>query len=161
MAKKITQVDKKIWYLDVIYKTNCLVLEDTYGHEGPYTGYTHDSCSYVVERLSLAKNHGDLVVGFEPNIKEKYYLLYAVYSTGDSFSRHEGGGIYFVDLYKDLDLAELNKKIIEDNHQYYKNSDNFASLDILDQVGNLVKLSPPWQGYFEELDYIAIEPIGF
>lgn len=97
----------------------------------------------------------DLVLPYEPEFNKEYYLLYAVYSTGDSFGHDEGAGIEYIGLYKEseISIARENKRKIEefDGNDYH--------IMMKDPNGKEFQQGTPWQGYFEHLNYVDIKSI--
>ncbi len=96
---------------------------------------------------------------FEINPDKIYYLVSVIYSTGDSFSHHEGN-IDYIELYENLEMAEATKKMIEDSYNR-KNKEESYGVEILSNNGNLYKISSsPWVGYLETLEYVTIDYIS-
>lgn len=122
---------------------------DFYG-EDTYTSHDIESIYEVGE-----KAYFDLTVNFDIVEGETYYLLYGIYSTGDSFNNHEGC-IQFVDLYQTEEFAEANKEILE-KHNAAKDGSYTAKL--LLENGKEYPFHVPWKGYFEVLNEVFIIPI--
>lgn len=89
-------------------------------------------------------------------------MLFCVFGTGDSFSRHDGQ-IEFVGLYESEDIAKRNKKAIEKNSDEYRKDHSMRSdlysVELEAAGGKKYKISAPWNGYFESLDEVNILPI--
>lgn len=97
-----------------------------------------------------SENWETINIDYDPNKYKKLYLVYATYSTGDSFGHQAGAEIEFFDLYPDEEMANEAKKQIQfrsDEEQLCYVSSN----------GTGVKIGNPWNGHFESLDYINIE----
>lgn len=90
------------------------------------------------------------------------YLLYAIYDTGDSFGRDEGK-FEAVMLHRNLEVAQRNKKLIEEHYRKYKEdysfSDGAFSLKLFTDSGKEFEISVPWTGYFEVLTNVEIEGV--
>ncbi len=101
----------------------------------------------------------DLVIPYEPQYNEEYFLLYAVYSTGDSFGHDEGAGIEYIGFYREnqLDVAQENQRNIE-QHLRSKDDDSY-SLKLKSPEGKEFDQHAPWVGYFESLDLVEIVSI--
>lgn len=98
----------------------------------------------------------DLTVDFEPKVDKTYYLVYVIYSTGDSFSHHEGC-VDYIFLYENLEFAEATKKMIEDAYKK-KDKEESYSVEIFNDKGELFKISSSsWVGYFETLTDVVID----
>jgi hypothetical protein len=82
-----------------------------------------------------------------------YYLVFAVYSTGDSFGHDEQSSIDFIDLFKTHDAAEECKSTLVAVKQ------GVFSVPLTTSCGNQIQYSVPWTGYFDSLDYIEIKTV--
>jgi len=117
------------------------------------------STSHSVEGFRAADEkegkYFDLVVPYEPEFDKTYYLLYVVYSTGDSFGHDEGSSIEYIGFYKEseLDTAHENKRTIE---QF---EDDTYHVMLRDPTGKEFQQHTPWRGYFEHLDYVEIKEV--
>jgi len=102
--------------------------------------------------------YSDLWVPYEPEFSVDYYLLYAVYSTGDSFGHDDGQGIEYIGLYteNELDVARENQKKIE---EHARNKDGDFHVELKTPGGMMFQQHTPWVGYFESLDYTDIESV--
>lgn len=98
----------------------------------------------------------DVVVPFAPLFDEPYYLLYVVYSTGDSFGHDEGSGIEYIGFYKpsQLGIAQENERKINDFTRN-RNSGKY-SVKLKSPEGKEFDQSAPWVGYFESMDDLEI-----
>lgn len=103
-----------------------------------------------------ANKYYDLTVPYRPEDDEVYYILYAVYTTGDSFGSDPGRGIEFIGFYtKDqLDVAEENMRTIEKNDA--SRSEGFSIKLKTPDGKKTFSQSCGWKGYFESLDYVNI-----
>jgi hypothetical protein len=119
--------------------------------------------SHSIEYIKIVddKDYNDLVVPFKIDSQKNYFLLSVVYSTGNSFG-HDGGQISFIELYSDLELAEQNRKEIEEhNHNF---SDTYHSskkneLKITNQAGKTYQCYCCWIGYFERVEDVRIDTV--
>lgn len=109
---------------------------------------------HVLEYISLAAESAYSTVTYPGEVKvgEKIYLLYAVYSTGDSFGHDEDACIELISVHKNLDVARFNYETIKNNTD--KRYD--VQLELSQDNGQTWKMSPPWNGYFESLSYLKI-----
>ena len=116
---------------------------------------------HSITGFRLSKEYADVIVDFHPKRNQAYYLLYAIYDTGGSFSR-EYGKITFIDLYEDKEVAYSNLKILEEHNEKYKNDtciDGAYSVEIFEDDFKKRIYCPPWIGYFESLSSVYAEPI--
>jgi len=110
-----------------------------------------DTCtSHDIHGFKIGK-YGDLSVRFEPEYDKTYFLLYATYSTGCSFSQHEGE-IEYVDLYEDENVAWENYRRLDKHGEGY-------SAKLLHESGKEYTFSIPWIGYFESLQDLEVMAI--
>jgi len=142
--------------------------DDTYGHDtsepDPTDEWdrasTHTDHSIQGFRVGSEDDYGDLTVPFEPEKGVDYYLLYVVYSTGDSFGSDSGAGIEYIGLYSadELELAKENERRIEAHNRQREGA---GQLQLIMNHGRNVEygVHVPWKGYFEHLDYTRIESV--
>ena len=84
----------------------------------------------------------------EVNLGDEMYLLYAVYSTGDSFGHDADGMIDFISVHKDPAVAQYN-------HDQLNGASGTVKLKSDD--GTEWNYYVPWNGYFESLSYINVD----
>src|SRR5579859_4611035 len=100
--------------------------------------------SHEVTGLSLSENPGSrqdtLPVDFPVKAGDALHLLYAVYSTGDSFGHDENGGIEFILIYKTPEKAEKAKVVLEKVTSY-------GTTKIKTEIGKTLPFYVPWKGY--------------
>lgn len=150
----------------------------------PDSDYDRDDTwqEHYIESISQADENQfyDLTVEFDLDPKCEYYLLYAIYSTGDSFG-HDEGRIEFVGLYENSYAANENMRRIEAHYETYrqlndrwyhsskqmsktelknleKNFDSY-SVTLIANDGREYKVSVPWTGYFESLTDVRVETV--
>lgn len=84
-----------------------------------------------------------------PEGTEQVYVIYMIYSTGDSFGRSEGNmDIIHVTANEDAAHALADK--------ITKNPDEY-SIEFVDDFGRPIKISNRGAGYFERIDYVAVD----
>ncbi len=122
--------------------------------DGDDTDWEHDIHGFSV---SGEKDYWDFVMKNDPKGKT-LYLVYALYSTGDSF-HHEENVICLVGLYEDESDAIAVVDAIE--LDYKKNEDSFEPVKVkLPKKGVEETIATStWKGYFESLSSINIEPV--
>lgn len=128
----------------------------------------NDTCSshniLGIEEVKNEHDYSDLTLPFEIE-KSKEYLLYCVYSTGNSFGRSEHSEIEHIGLYKTEEEAKYNQKQIDKHYQNYtddhvKFDENSYNVNLKNEIGTEYKLCAPWCGYFESLSYSEILPLS-
>jgi len=102
----------------------------------------------------------DLTVPYYPEDDTTYYVLYAVYTTGDSFGQDPGRGVEFIGFYKSdqLDIANDNMSKIESD-DFSGKSESFSIKLRTPDGQNTFTQSCGWKGYFESLDYVDIASV--
>lgn len=111
-----------------------------------------------VEGIEVVKTKSgfyDVEVGFDILHGMDYYLLYGIYSTGDSFGRDEGR-IEFVDLYEDREVAEENAKRLRAHNE---EKEYTYSTKLLHESGKEYDYHTPWKGFFEYLSYLEVKSV--
>jgi len=99
----------------------------------------------------------DINTSFQVDPDKSYLLLYAIYSTGDSFGRDEQGEFEAIDLFEthQKDIVNTNIKRIEDPYKMDRNSFNEKyRLSLIHHTGIEYTMYTPWEGYFESLDEV-------
>lgn len=117
------------------------------------------------------KNYWDCVsVGFNPEPGKVYFVVWVVYSTGDSFARHSDGRMTIIDVYEDSAMAVATEEAIT---KYAETRDEYDSER---RVGRSKMAAPtltyklsngkdftdtyiPWDGYFESFSYVKTESL--
>jgi hypothetical protein len=100
----------------------------------------------------------DLPVSFEIDPKRTYYLVSVIYSTGDSFNRHDGE-VDYIELYESSAMANATKKMIENSYKA-KDKEERYSIEILNNEGVMYQISSSaWTGYFERLEEVRVDGI--
>ena len=117
------------------------------------TGESHDIQGI---RVVDENDYFDLTVDFEVVDDRDYYLLYGIYSTGDSFG-HDEGRIQFVDLYESREVAEENAKRLRKHND--GDSDDGYTATLVTEEGKDHEFYVPWKRYFERLSYLEVEPV--
>ena len=103
--------------------------------------------------LNIAKDNKDY--SFEtsclPENGKKYYLLYTMYSTGDSFGSNENSSIEYIELYDTQQKANEALTCILQSpiNKEYSFTENSISIPM--NNGEIYKLFVPWNGYFESI----------
>ena len=143
--------------VDEVYSRDTSEADPEDSWDRPNTSTDHNIVGFNAASEDQEKYY-DLVVPFDPNHGENYYVLYCVYSTGDSFGHDEGRGIEYIGFYKkdQLHIANENRGRIENHSRNGKNDE--YSIMLRDPSGTKVfEQSTPWTGYFESLDYCDIK----
>lgn len=101
----------------------------------------------------------DVLCGFDLEKDKPYYLLYCVYSTGDSFG-HETGRHEYICLYKTKEKAEQLARLIEIDND--KNGGRYHYQTVRGHMEDGTEFWVPtrvWSGYFENLDDVQVKEV--
>lgn len=157
MAKRKTAVvqEEPRLYLDLV--------TSSYGHNtseaDPDDRWSRasTSTSWTVEgvRLSEKDGHQSLAADFPVQIGDVVHVLYAVYSTGDSFGHDEGAYLEFLSVHKDYEVAKRNLEAVQGRDT----AKNKYTMVLEFDSGGKVERHCPWDGYFESLDYVRLESL--
>jgi hypothetical protein len=149
--------------------------EDEWSRESTATDHSIES----IEVTRGKNSYYDLAVPFEVDPSREYYLLYAIYSTGDSFGT-DAGQIEYVGLYEDKNVAYENQRRIEQHSDTYQKLNNRwggtsqqeknrlkkigktfepYSVRLITEAEEEFQMHVPWNGYFEELTSIEVQSV--
>lgn len=115
---------------------------------------THTDHNIVSFKVHPESHYSDIMVPYEPERGVDYYLLYTVYSTGDSFGHDSGNCVEYIGLYtkEELHIAKENERRIEAHNC----GNRETKLQLLMPNTADFRMHIPWHGYFESLDYVNI-----
>lgn len=91
-------------------------------------------------------NYNTLGTEHEFAVGDVCYLVWAQYSTGDTFAR-DGGQYELLEVYPTREAAEERQKV-------YENLTDSRSDDVGQAIGYV-----PWLGYFEYLDFVEVKAL--
>lgn len=145
---------KKLYAIEIIEERIVNVTSEA----DPDDDYSSDStfCHHDIKGFKVvdSSKFNHLLVDFEPVINEDYYLLYAVYSTGDSFGCDDSSGIEYFGLYKQDQLATADKNL----ESIKKSADN-GQMTLTGIDGQTVQLQCPWGAIFEVFEWAEIKKV--
>lgn len=94
--------------------------------------------------------YGDLSIDFEPKEGSIYYLLYAIYGEGDSFTPAIPQYIEFVDLFEKADDAlSIRNKMMG----------VYTDKRLFDYETKVEGYRMPWMRYFGDLFSLEVKPV--
>lgn len=120
-----------------------------------YSGEDTQTNWFVNNELTIDENYPDITTSFELNKDKEYFLVYVIYNTGDSFSRNNSSNIEFIDIFEDLNKANLLVKQIYENTNMEQLQGNY-----LDEKNNKKNLSFCWIGHFESISLCEVSSIN-
>lgn len=95
---------------------------------------TDGSVEILSCKLSDIDAYDSLPIDFSATVGDEIWLVWAKYSTGDSFGT-DGGKYELCSVFQDEQSARKEEKRLEEVTDY----------------------SVPWTGFFEDLDYVTVE----
>lgn len=109
-------------------------------------GDTHSTWSIDGIFLTPTGNYDTIETELDVVSGDKVYLVYAIYSDGDSFGHDSCNRMELLSVHKNEDMARRNAETIGNNHIIHYDD------------GRILKMSyVPWNGYFENLDSITYD----
>jgi hypothetical protein len=124
--------------------------DDKWDRDNTYT--SHD-----IQGIKKANIGYDLDTEFDVYPDIDYYLVYAIYDTGDSFGSDEGQ-IQFIFLYLDEKHAKKAVKDLLKEPKSNKYEDLYSRI-IITQYGKKLKVGISWEGYFETLTEVTYKKV--
>lgn len=126
-------------------------------------GSWEESYRNSLEGVSLDKDHyywaNSCPVDFEVKKGDVVYVIWAEYSSGDSFGRGERNSTDVVHVFMNKDLAReayqslLNTPVKEHDKDWYDS----WNAKFMSDSGEEIIYHRPWLGYFDSLDEIHVE----
>jgi len=154
---KTKKVDKKeekpkSYAVNILHTLSCRVTR----HADHTDEWDADDLAYQpeVQAVQLSgSEYGDFYLDSEPKVGENFFLVYVIYSTGDSF-HHEEGRIEFVGLLKDAVDAEALAEHIR------KSDGSLTRYQVALPSGESIEYyNGAWTGYFESLTSVNVASI--
>lgn len=144
-----------------------------YNDEGPYSRRDDTRTTWTVDGIELVDQYPDVTACFPLETGDSVYLVYVVYSTGDSFGHDEDHSIAFIDVFKTEERAKLAARGIREHRDWYcstrssrmtpaearKLRGKYASehsVDLVREDGTVHMVCASWNGYFESLSYVEV-----
>jgi hypothetical protein len=159
MARKKKEEGKVTYPLWLKYSEKHVTINDTYGEDGPYTGFSEEEIEFHPEYLKSKEPEKDAhwnfrtvqklecECEFDPKDCKKLYLVVVRYTDGGTFGSTKG---YWTvkGIFKDDDSAHAFKKLVEDGKcpkRTYESHD-----------GSIEEMHHEWEGYFASLDGVEV-----
>lgn len=101
--------------------------------------------------------HPDVVSEKEFKSGDKAYVVWAVWSTGDSFGHSEDSEVDAIAIFSDPSAAFDFKNQLE----IFSDPDDYEPISFETKDGQIIKYYPSWFGYFESLSYIEVSEVVF
>lgn len=116
-----------------------------------------DTCSdHSVTGLEIGEDHHGLSIP-DAVTGEELHLVYAVYSTGDSFGHDRNLNFEPIMLHRNLDLANANASLLAAADA--EEAGYGASVMLTMDDGTTMRYVMPWTGYFESLGYVEVQTL--
>ena len=154
MAKrKAAVVQEPRLYLDLVTSSCCEETSEVDPDDRWSRASTATSWTVHGVRLVEQDGHQSLPVDFPVQVGDVVHVLYAVYSTGDTFGHDDGYSLEFLSVHKNYEVAQRNLASVEGRSR--ANSQYTMTLEF--DSGGKVERHCPWDGFLESLDYVRLE----
>jgi hypothetical protein len=110
--------------------------------------------SWTIRGLSEIRTSHYIEADFDVDKHGHYYLLYAVWNTGNSFGNSDGYYFEPIDLYKTKSKAKAALEKLNESP-----SSNVAVLET--ESGKQYDYTKPWLGYFDSLEELRVVPVEY
>ena len=153
-AKKTKKVERKTYKIEVDVDTSTWTTRE--GDDKPYSDRGETSSSHDIRGLKLLDDgrygYRSAEVLFKPEKGQVYHLLYATYSTGDSFGYDHNHCFEVIGIYKDRKVAEENCKRLYEGKPVKKGEWGSQLIPLkVEGMRETHDYYRPWMGYFESL----------
>lgn len=122
--------------------------------------------THSIKGLTRARDdeYSNLAYNLELDSGDSAWLVFVIYSTGDSFGNDDGQCLMPIALFDSCEKAERCVVKIEKNEKDYqteklKRSMDAWTVEYRDNCGIKRSFSAAWRGYFESLDSIEVEQV--
>lgn len=143
--------------ISVYCKSYGVTYENTYGEDGPYTGYHHDG--YENHQVNFSGDYGNFEESYETDLDDPYFV-YVLYSSGGTFGRTDGIfkaiGIYSREEAEKVKI--LIEKCVEPRH-YNRDPDDLKQYKETKKELDKLGIYDCWNGYFESLEGAYIKKV--
>ena len=130
------------------YVTRTAASDDRWDRDDTSTNHTVNGIRIVGDN-----DYCDVIIEDTVSPGESLWLVWAVYSTGDSFGHDDAANIEFVSAHRDEGTARHNAGMLG---SIARDADYGHRVKVLLDGGNTMDYTVPWLGYFESLDYVEV-----
>lgn len=106
----------------------------------------------IFKSISKTKDHPDIVSSLDIKEGEECFVVWAEWSSGDSFGQAYRGSCEPLAIFKDHQSAKAFSKVCEDSKNY--------RVTVNTPDGQIIEVFVAWGGYFENLEAIRIENVA-
>jgi hypothetical protein len=136
--------------------------------DSKYCNYTDEYTDFSVKGVFIGENQGSIYtetckVDFDPDKVSDVYVVYGIYSTGDTFGSSYGKG-HIVGVYDSYTKAKQIVTLVREIYKLYEENANYkdklaewAALHRMKVKDVYISTIGPWHGYFESLEDVKIE----
>ena len=124
------------------------ICTDSYRSDEEWGNWSSDNSNYF-KQVTKTDVYPDITSSLDIKEGELCFVVWAEWSSGDSFGTAHDGNTEALAIFKDPESAKFFKKEAENATAYVK---EFVTPD-----GQIHDVRCPWTGYFEELTEIHIE----
>lgn len=121
-------------------------------------GADDTSTSWSIKGISLSDSDSQhaLPADFAVEVGDTVYVVYAIYSTGDTFHRADGEYLEVLSFHKNRETAYKNEASLNGRRDRGSAGNDFQMTIEFDN-GKKVQRHCPWDGYFESLDSVSVD----
>ena len=131
------------------YKVNIdQFCEDSYRSDEEWGSWSSSNSNYF-ESVTKTERYPDITSTLDIKEGELCFVVWAEWSSGDSFGTAHNGNTEALAIFKDPESAKAFQKEAENATEYVK--------DFVTPDGQVHNIYCPWTGYFESLTEIHIE----
>lgn len=169
MARKTQRnlPNKQMYRFDVLDE-KCTMEEDGYYSDKPYSTRASTDTSHTIHGI-FQHERGDIVTDINLQVGDMAYLVYVVWSSGDSFGQDRGKYLTAIHLFDTSEKAKACADAIEAHERLYKKTRyggnkypkgfNPHSVNFIGNDGTDMTESAGWNGYFEHIDYVQVDRV--
>jgi hypothetical protein len=163
VEKKVVEEKQTIWTIGVdaradTEETSTPDPNDRWDRASTSTTWDIRGLKLIDKEGSHYFNYRETVdVNFEPEKGKIYHLLYAVYSTGDSFGHDDSACFEAIGVYQDRKIAEENEKRLREGKPTVTEKWGTRVVLLMEGMDKGHEYHPPWNGYFESLNRLEVE----
>ena len=138
------------------YKVKISSRRDFYEHDGKlYGAWSASSSHTLIKTVEMTEDYPDVVAPFDLKTGDDAYVVWVIWSSGDSFGHESGAFAEAIGIFKDAKAAfELS------NHIERTDWRKINTLKLTTSDGQQFNTGwVPWSGYFESLDSVQVDAV--
>lgn len=126
-----------------------------------YGSWSAESYHRLSDTITADSEYPDITAPFKFEEGEIGYVVWVIWSHGDSFGHHTRGSSEVVGLFKDAESAMELRNCLLDTGNYFKKNPEYA-YNIRTKDGQTFSAGyASWSGYFESVDEVRVDTVIF